>query len=86
MENPDRLISSFDEVALSDFKMPIICIYQSPKDYQGMFVARLFDVNQPTHNILMRPTLEAVRSEIPERFSVVPKAQGEDDNIVETWI
>jgi hypothetical protein len=86
MENADRLISSFDEEILRDYKMPIICIYSSPKDYQGMFVARLFDVNLPTHNILMRPTLEAVRSEIPERFSLVPKVQTEDSNIVETWI
>ncbi|MFI8575947.1 hypothetical protein [Rossellomorea aquimaris] len=86
MENPDRLISSFDEIPFSDYKMPIICIYESPEDYQGMFVARLFDVNQPTHYILMRPTLEAVRMEVPDRFSLVPKAQGEDSNIVETWI
>jgi len=86
MENPDRLISSFDEITLSDYKMPIICIYESPEDYQGMFVARLFDVNQPTNNILMRPTLEAVRMEIPDWFSLVPKSQGEDSNIVETWI
>ncbi|MCA1061260.1 hypothetical protein LCL96_20275 [Rossellomorea aquimaris] len=86
MENPDRLISSFDEVELNNYKLPIICIYCSPKDYQGMYVARLFEVNQPTHTILMRPTLEAVRSEIPDRFSRVPKAQGEDSSIVETWI
>ncbi|WP_201714147.1 hypothetical protein [Rossellomorea arthrocnemi] len=86
MENPDRLISSFDEVSFSDYKMPIICIYSSPRDYQGMFVARLFDLNQPTHTILMRPSLETIRNEIPGRFSLVPKAKGEDSTIVETWI
>lgn len=86
MENSDRLISSFQELTLSDYKMPIICIYSSPRDYQGMFVARLFDVNQPTPYIVLRTTLKAVRSEIPKGFSLVPKDAKEDSTIVETWI
>ncbi|MCA1055421.1 hypothetical protein LCM10_10535 [Rossellomorea aquimaris] len=86
MDNPDRLLNTFDEIVFSDFKMPIICIYRSPEDYKGMYVARIFNVETPTYHILMRPTLEAIRSEIPERFSRVPNSGQEDLRIVETWI
>ncbi|WP_421383130.1 hypothetical protein ACOJQI_02245 [Bacillus salacetis] len=86
MQTKDQLINSFKEIDLGEYTMPIICIYNSPSDHQGMFVARLFDVNQPTPVILMRPSLDSIRKEIPERFSLVPKAAGEDANIVESYI
>jgi hypothetical protein len=86
MENKDRLISSFSEINLKDFKMPIIAIFSSPADYQEMFVARVFDVDKPTHYILMRTNLEAIRSEIPDGFSLVPRSSSDDPKIVETWI
>lgn len=86
MQTKDQLISSFNEIDMKEYTMPIICIYNSPSDYKGMFVARLFDVNKPTPIILMRITLDAIRNEIPESFSLVPKQAGEDANIVGTYI
>ncbi|NLP50217.1 hypothetical protein [Bacillus sp. RO1] len=86
MQTKDQLINSFSEIDMKEYTMPIICIYNSPTDYKGMFVARLFDVNKPTPVILMRLTLDAIRKEIPESFSLVPKQAGEDANIVETYI
>ncbi|NQD66609.1 hypothetical protein HP456_11830 [Bacillus haikouensis] len=86
MNNPDRLMNTFNEMTFSDLKLPIICIYWSPEDYKGMYVARVFDVEKPTHCILMRPTLEAVRSEIPEKFSRLSNSAQEELRIVETWI
>ncbi|WP_026585303.1 hypothetical protein [Bacillus sp. J33] len=86
MESQDRLISSFSEINLQEYRMPIICIFSSPKDYQGMFVARVFDVDQPTDYILMRTNLEAIRKEIPNGFSLVPRSETDDPRVVETWI
>jgi hypothetical protein len=86
MNNPDRLMNTFEEVDLSGFNLPLICIYRSPEDYKWMYVARVFDVEKPTHHILMRPTLEAVRREIPDRFSRIPNSAQEELRIVETWI
>ncbi|WP_456272515.1 hypothetical protein [Bacillus sp. AK031] len=86
METKDQLISSFTEVSFNDYTMPIICIYKSPSDHQGMFVARVFNVNKPQPIILMRPSVEAIRSEIPEGFSIVPKSEDDDPAIVESWI
>jgi hypothetical protein len=86
MQTKDQLINSLEEIDFSEYTMPIICIYNSPSDYQGMFVARLFDVNKPTAIILMRSSLDSIRQEIPERFTLVPKAAGEDANIVESYI
>jgi hypothetical protein len=86
MHTKDQLINSFEEIDYSEYTMPIICIYNSPSDHQGMFVARMFDVNVPTPIILMRASLESIRKEIPERFSLVPKSPGEDANIVESYI
>jgi hypothetical protein len=86
MENRDRLVSSFSEINLKDYKMPIICIFSSPTDYPEMYVARVFDVDKPTNNILMRTNLEAIRSEIPNGFSLVQRSSSDDPKVVETWI
>ncbi|WP_417898226.1 hypothetical protein ABN702_18580 [Bacillus haimaensis] len=86
MQTKDQLINSFSDINMKEYSMPIICIYNSPSDYKGMFVARLFDVNKPTPIILMRLTLDAIRSEIPVGFTLVPKSAGEDANIVESYI
>jgi hypothetical protein len=82
----DQLISSFKEINFSNYKIPIICIYENPKDHRGMFVARLFDLDKPQPIILMRPSVEAIRGEIPESFSLVPKSGQDDPAIVESWI
>lgn len=86
MENTDRLISSFSEINLKEYQMPIICIFSNPSDFQEMFVARVFDVDKPTPYILMRTNLEAIRSEIPKGFSQVPRTSSDDPKIVESWI
>ena len=86
MENTDQLINSFEEINFNQYQMPIICIFSNPKDYRGMFVARLFDTDKPTEYIIMRVSLDAIRKEIPDRFTSIPKSADDDSALVETWI
>ncbi|MDM5205751.1 hypothetical protein [Cytobacillus kochii] len=86
MENSDQLINSFEEINLNQYQMPIICIYSNPKDYRGMFVARIFDTDKPTKFIIMRVSLDAIRKEIPHGFTLMPKSTNDDSALVETWI
>jgi hypothetical protein len=86
MVTKDTLINSFNEINFKELRMPIICIYFSPSDYKEMYVARVFDVDQPLPLIMMRNSLEALRKEIPEQFNVIPRSPNDDNTIVESWM
>jgi len=56
-----------------DFKnevqyMPMIAVYDSPKDFTGKFVARLFDMDRVTSHCLVKDTLDEIIQEIPRNF------------------
>ncbi|MCP3739986.1 hypothetical protein [Rossellomorea sp. BNER] len=86
MINQDTIINSFEEIDLQDYDMPLICVYASPEDFKEMYVARLFDLDKPTHYLLMRPSLESIRKEIPDQFNHIPRSPQDDPKIVETWV
>lgn len=86
MENSDQLINSFEEINFNHYQMPIICIFSNPKDYRGMFVARIFDTDRPTEYIIMRVSLDEIRNEIPNGFTLMPRSADDDSTLVETWM
>lgn len=81
------VIDTFYDFDFSGYRMPMICVFDSPQDQPGLFVARLFDLNQPTEYALLKTSLEALRECIPvERFHPLPRFEEDHPNVVEVWI
>ena len=55
MERNDITVERFNLAQIRrTVKAPIICVYKSPADYPGQFVARLWDLDKPTRYIHRR--------------------------------
>lgn len=67
-------------------RAPIICVYNSPEDYPGKFVARLWDLDKPTRYIAVAETLEAIREIIPDGMIRFSRDERDSHCIVESWI
>lgn len=67
-------------------------IYDSPLDFPGFFVARRFELDQPTIDLIINKNLEMVRDQVieliakagmsPICFAAAPQ---DDPKILETW-
>lgn len=83
----DREVEMFDlKKAMKQTIIPLICIYDHPKDYPDKYVARLWDCNKATNIIATADTLQGIRVKIPEGMVRMERDQGDDPVIVETWI
>ena len=87
MERNDITVERFNLAQIRrTVKAPIICVYKSPADYPGQFVARLWDLDRPTRYIAVAGTLEEIRATIPEDPIRLRRDQSDDPCIVESWI
>lgn len=71
--------------------MSMWTIYDHPSDYPLCFVARRFEVasgmSLPTADVLIAPTLGALRKILPPKFSACLHRDPHDDPaIVESWM
>lgn len=67
--------------------LPIIAVYQSPKDYPGKFVARLWDIGgKPTRYAVIKGSLEEIRQVIPGYMHWIGRTNLDDPVMIETWI
>jgi hypothetical protein len=78
---------------LSRFELPmqLWTIYDSPSDYRGKFVARLWQVTslgpKPTEHIMVTRDLMELRRVLRDRGLVcIQRAADDDDPILETWL
>lgn len=65
---------------------PLLVVYNSPLDYPGKVVARLWAVNKPTHYVVVGEALDEVRNMIPAHFTNIGRDENDDPRIVEVWI
>jgi hypothetical protein len=79
------LVDSFTGLDYTKYRMPLITVYDSPSDYPGKFIARLFDVQNPTEFAVVKNTLEEVRMSIPFQHRLERRIE-DDPNIVEVWL
>ncbi len=87
MSNEDKVVESFDLSKITKTsKFPLICIYNSPKDYPGKYVARLWDVDKPTNMVAIAESLEEIREAKPPEMMIMDRMPNDDPVIVETWI
>lgn len=83
----DRLVERFDPAKMHRAaKAPLICIYDSPEDWPGKFVARLWDMQRPTPYVAVADSLEELRALIPTGMMPLPRDPRDAGCIVETWI
>jgi len=64
-------------------------IYDRPTDYPDSFVARRFELDQPTGDIFIAATLAKLRAILALRCAVshcIPRDPNDDPKIVEVWI
>lgn len=84
-----KVINTFGQVDMSKIGNPVIVIYNSPDDYKGYFVARVWDLDKPTDTFMLKKDLHKIREDIKANLPNMvrlPKAQNDDPCIVETWI
>lgn len=66
-------------------------VYKSPPEYPGKYVARLWVVvhgaTEPrqTGDMAIAPDLDSVRTMLPWGLVCLPRSEGDDPAIVETW-
>jgi len=71
-------------------KLTIWTIYYSPSDFPGEWVARMFELDQPTKSILRASGLDDLRELIQKNSAHVrdkiPRFDNDDPYIIESWI
>jgi endonuclease V-like protein UPF0215 family len=87
MEREDKVVDAFDIRRITKrTRLPLICVYKSPADYPGKYIARLWDVDIPTELIAKADTLEEIRKAIPAEMVNLGREPEDDPVIIETWI
>lgn len=66
-------------------RIPMIVIYNKPKNYPEHYIARLWDGNKPTNYTIIRDSLDSIRAAIPP-MNRISRSEKDDPVIVETWI
>ncbi len=77
---------------VSETALEMWTVYDSPLDYPGKFVARLWVIRRgdpeprPTGDLAIASTLEAVREMLPFGLTLLPRSEEDEPQIVESWI
>jgi hypothetical protein len=71
-------------------KLEIWTIYFNPSDFPNEYVARLFELDQPTKTILIAPDIEELRVKIQKisnhELVRINRSENDHRSIVESWI
>lgn len=69
-------LKTFRDFDFTMVRMPLITVYEKPKDMPDKYVARLFDINQPTEFAVVGDSLSDIREAIPEwMVKINPEAE-----------
>lgn len=60
----EKRVGSIKNVDLSGLRFPVIAVYESPADFKGKCVARVFDMDKPTDTIIVKDTAEEINEDI----------------------
>lgn len=67
-------------------RFPMYVIYNSPSDYPGKYVVRVWDLNIPTNLVAVADSYEQIMKSIPtKRVCNWGRTSIDDPCIVETW-
>lgn len=79
-------MNDFSTVDFRQFKLPLITIYDKPRDFPNCFVARIFDLQTPTQHHIVNKSLAGIRKKIPKGMVRFDRHKDDDACIVEVWI
>lgn len=84
----DRQVESAHNIDFSNLKFPMITVYKNPIDYPGMYVARVYDLQQPTNTIIAKQSLEELQSDILQNTGMlfIPRYKEDDPVVVGAWV
>lgn len=64
----------------------LITVYKNPKDFPGKYIARLFEMENPTSYAIQGDSLDEIREKIPSTLRRIPRSAKDDPVIVEVWL
>lgn len=84
----DRIVKSIREIDFRGLRMPMLAVYDSPEDYPGKVVARLYDLDRPTDIVLIGSAREEIQAEIRNNTGMVFLLRGAEDvrSLVGVWV
>ena len=84
MEKKDFVVNKFD-LERASVTFPIICVYDSPDDYPGKTVARLWNMGTVTRIVAIADDVDSIRAKIPDGMVFIPRHPNDNPVIIETW-
>lgn len=86
----NKMVESMKQVDLSEIKIHMAVIYDSPKDFPGMYLCRIWEGAgcHPTNTIMQKNSLDEMREDLQAAGFMIrfPRADGDDPVILETWM
>jgi hypothetical protein len=70
---------------MNDDSHSIWIVLQYPPEHPDCFVAQRYQVERPTGEKLIAPTLEGVRKKMPPGLTICARLPSDDHRLVETW-
>lgn len=66
--------------------LAIWTVYDHPRDFPDVYVARLSILDKPTAKILKADNLADLRAQLPIGLTCLPRSRGDDPVILECWL
>ncbi|EOS72479.1 hypothetical protein C817_05493 [Dorea sp. 5-2] len=84
----EKRVGSIRNVDLSGLRFPVIAVHESPEDFKGQCVARVFDMDKPTDTIIVKDTVEEINEDIRRNTHMAYMERDPNDvpSLVGVWI
>lgn len=84
----EKRVGSIKNVDLSGLWFPVIAVYESPADFKGQCVARVFDTDKPTDTIIVKDTAEEINEDIRRNTHMAYMERDPNDvpSLVGVWM
>lgn len=84
----DKKVQSVQEINFDNLVLPMIAVYKNPDDYPEYCVARIFDMQIPTHVVMVKESLQEIMEDIEEHTDMVFLNREVDDvlSLVGVWV
>lgn len=86
--NDDVIVNSMQEVDFSELLIPMIAVYDNPKDYPGSYVARVYDIDIPTNVVMVKSALQEIEEDIKTHIGkeFFRRGKEDDETLVGVWM
>lgn len=84
----DKKVQSVQEINFDNLVLPMIAVHKNPDDYPEYCVARIFDMEIPTHVVIVKESLQEIMEDIEKYAGMVFFDRRVDDppSLVGVWV